>query len=124
MRRILPLALVCLSAAPALAAGGLEKRCGWYANPTPGNHFLTDAHGTWDLMLQGGEGAPGFMDLPADSFDFGDHWVETNGNYGYSCACVTGRFGPRGSGVVRLVATMNPLPLSRCLADPALPGAG
>jgi hypothetical protein len=118
-----------LSAAFVLfAQGGLAqdvKRCGWYANPTPGNHWLTDRHATWLLSTQGGAQVPGWLDLPANAFAFeaGRNWVETNGSYGYGCACVTGRFGAPATGEVRRVTALMPLPLSRCEEDPTLPGA-
>lgn len=101
-------------------------RCGWYANPTPGNHWLTDRDTTWTLAMQGAMSAPGWDDLPATAFDFEseDRWVRTNGYYGYGCACIRGRFASVASGAVIRVTGMTPLPLSRCLADPDLPMAG
>ena len=115
MRRLV-LPLLVLLATPASA----ELRCGWYANPTPGNHWLTDRDATWVLSTQGGPQAPGWDTLPANAFEFGDGWVETNGSYGYGCACVEGRF--RLPDAVLHVDGMHPLPLSRCEIDPALKG--
>ena len=116
-----------LAVALMLAAQGAlaedVKRCGWYANPTPGNHWLTDRDATWTLSVQGGASAPGWLDLPADAFDFDGRWVAVNGSYGYGCACVSGRFGSVASAEVMHVTAMTPLPLARCEADPALPGA-
>ncbi|WP_157791954.1 DUF4087 domain-containing protein [Pseudorhodobacter sp. MZDSW-24AT] len=122
--KALTLGLACAwPALPALAAD--VKRCGWYANPTPGNHWLTDRDATWTLSTQGGAEVPGWMDLPAEAFAYepGSSWVETNGSYGYGCACITGRFGPATAGEVLRVAQMQPLPLSRCETDPNLPKA-
>ena len=34
-------------AAPAQTPAGAERRCGWLANPTPGNFWLTDRQGEW-----------------------------------------------------------------------------
>ncbi len=115
--------VLALLAQPVLAKD--VTRCGWYANPTPGNHWLTDADTTWDLAMQGGASAPGWDDLPAEAFDFEseDRWVRTNGSYGYGCACIKGRFASVASGQVIRVTSMQPLPLSRCLADPNLPEA-
>lgn len=112
-----------LLASPVVAKD--VTRCGWYANPTPGNHWISDADSTWYLSTQGGPEAPGWMDLPSESFDFErpGYWVRTNGYYGYGCACITGRFGSFESGDVLRVTSMKALPLSKCEADPALPGA-
>lgn len=113
---------LCFAAPVAMADEVL--RCGWYQNPTPGNHFLTDADGEWVIGLQGGAPAAGFDDLPAEAFDFEGRWVEVNGYYGYGCACLRGEFGPVGSEHVNSVSAMKPLPLSRCDSDPKLPGLG
>lgn len=110
MRCIALLAL--LAAAPAVA----ETRCGWIANPTPANWWLTDADGTWELMLQGAPGVPG-MDLIPD-LSAGE-WVEVNGSYGYGCACadlVTS------GATVLAIRSFRQLPLATCEADPALSG--
>jgi hypothetical protein len=113
---------------PGLAAA--ETRCGWYANPTPANHYLTDADATWALSLQGGNAAPGFLDLPPESFDFGSEWMNvgadgyrrgTQDYYGYGCACFEGTFGDPGRPETIRISGLRPLPLSRCEADPALP---
>ncbi|MFN4155809.1 MAG: DUF4087 domain-containing protein [Paracoccaceae bacterium] len=114
-------------ALPAQAALAKDvTRCGWYANPTPGNHWLTDRDGTWLLATQGGREVPGWMDLPAEAFDFdpASNWVATNGSYGYGCACVTAHFGAAYRGQVVRVRSMKALPLSRCEADRNLPAAG
>ncbi|MEF3048731.1 DUF4087 domain-containing protein [Pseudotabrizicola sp. L79] len=99
-----------------------ELRCGWYENPRPKTHFLTDADGEWTIASPGLE-AKGFADLPRASFDFGSAWVIVNGAYGYGCACIQGEFGPVGSGRILEVHELKPLPLSRCARDPALPEA-
>lgn len=126
----LSLAVVVTLMAAAVPVSGWAKdvlRCGWYQNPTPGNHFLTDADGEWVIGLQGGETAAGFDDLPAEAFAFEGRWVAVNGYYGYygyGCACLRGQFGPVGSEKVIRITGMKPLPLSRCQSDPALPGLG
>jgi hypothetical protein len=116
MRRAL-ISIIALMASPAMA----ETRCGWLDNPTPANYWLTDARGEWTVMTQGSGGTNGFIDLPAEDFDFGEEWVETNGHYGYGCACIKGDFGPIGSSEVIRVMSMKPLPLAKCRADGALP---
>ncbi|MFN7223797.1 MAG: DUF4087 domain-containing protein [Paracoccaceae bacterium] len=121
-----PLLLALALALPAQSVVAKDVvRCGWYANPSPGNHWLTDSDATWTLSTQGGPQAPGWLDLPADAFAFGspDRWVQINGNYGYGCACVTGQFGAVPDGEVLLVRKLKALPLSRCETDPDLPRA-
>ncbi len=50
---LLALTLACL-ALPAHAAAKVERRCGWFENPTPANATLTDRDGTWEIASQGG----------------------------------------------------------------------
>ncbi len=78
-------ALVCgqpgASVAPAVEQ--FETRCGWFSNPTPANASLLDRDAEWIIGVQGGHQAEG--DWP----NFGPRqWVETNGHYGYGCACL------------------------------------
>jgi hypothetical protein len=102
---------------PLPAAGRGERRCGWLMNPTPGNWWLFDGHGEWILGTQGSEPAPGMEDMP-DMSTAG--WVETNGHYGYGCACMTISYDPATRRVTR-VADPKPKPLRQCRADRALP---
>ncbi|QPH54560.1 DUF4087 domain-containing protein [Pontivivens ytuae] len=110
---------------------GAEQFCGWYVNPTPGNHWLVDADGTWTLSTQGGERVPGFDALPETSFDFAGEWrpsfvelgngdVVAHPSYGRGCACIAAARGEI-AGTLRRIDTLEPLPLVRCDADPALP---
>jgi hypothetical protein len=102
--------------ASADAARG-ERRCGWLSNPTPGNWWLTDRDGQWILGTQGGEQAPGMDEMPDMS---GSGWVETNGSYGYGCACMTIAHDPATRRVTR-VANAQPRPIAQCRADKSLP---
>ncbi len=115
---------LCLCLCLCAASAGAETRCGWYENPTPANHWLEDADGLWVLSVQGGGQAPGFSDLPKEAFTFEDAWVSSNGApgfsyYGYGCACIEGEFSAPDK--VLSIERMEPLPLARCEADPALP---
>jgi len=101
---------------PALA----EERCGWLENPTPGNWWLKDARGLWIISAQGGPYAEGVEKLPEPA---PDRFVETNGNYGYSCGCVSGTFDDHAERMTRLDAS-RVLPLSVCRGDKALPAPG
>lgn len=114
VRRLAAMLPLLLAATIAEAA---ERRCGWYDNPTPGNHWLTDRDGEWVLSTQGREPPPG-MDSMRDMTTAG--WVATNGYYGYGCACVTLE-ADRATRRVTCVLAGEPLPLARCRADRSLP---
>ncbi|PTV95585.1 uncharacterized protein DUF4087 [Rhodobacter aestuarii] len=107
---------------PVVAAA--ETRCGWFANPTPGNFWLTDADATWELSVQGMGGVPGWDDLDWGEADFTARWVEVNGHYGYGCACIEGSFGAAAEGTVLRITRLRALPLSKCENDPALAAPG
>lgn len=94
-----------------------ERRCGWLDNPTPGNWWLTDRDGEWLIGAQGGYQAPGMDNMPDMSTK---GFVNTNGNYGYSCACMTVSVNRARQSVTRIVSA-TPLPLSQCRSDRALP---
>jgi hypothetical protein len=98
-------------------AAGVEKRCGWLENPTPGNWWLKDSRGPWTIAEQGGPYADGMERLASPK---AEKFVATNGNYGYSCACVTGVFDSTASRVTRIDETRT-LELSVCKADDGLP---
>ncbi|MDB5382654.1 MAG: hypothetical protein JWO26_2286 [Rhodospirillales bacterium] len=99
------------------AAESAERRCGWYQNPTPRNHWLVDRDGTWTMMAQGGYEARG-MDLMPDFTT--REWVRTNGYYGFGCACIAVDTDRRTMRIARILA-VEQLPLSRCRQDSALP---
>ncbi|MBZ4023477.1 hypothetical protein CKO11_13530 [Rhodobacter sp. TJ_12] len=116
LRNALCAALVVLG--PTVA--GAETRCGWFANPTPGNFWLTDADATWALAVQGRGGVPGWEDLDWAEADFTARWVEMNGHYGYGCACIEGAFGAPETGEVTRITHLRALSLAKCENDPAL----
>jgi hypothetical protein len=120
-----PAATATAEAAPAPAAPGPvraaapakgSRRCGWLSNPTPGNWWLTDSEGQWILGTQGADQAPGMDEVP-DMSTAG--WVETNGHYGYGCACMT--ITADAEGRVTRIADATPKPLKQCRADRKLP---
>src|SRR5262245_63217592 len=54
-------------------SANVERRCGWYANPTPGNLELIDRDAAWLITSQGqaaGPDATGADNLP--DFDGGE----------------------------------------------------
>lgn len=126
--RLRPATLGCLILAAAAVAGGrsrtagahapapeqTEMRCGWFDNPTPANASLHDRDGEWVISVQGGHQAEG--DWP----NFGPkQWVETNGHYGYGCACMRVSV-DRESGRVLKIESARARPLSACRRDRAL----
>ena len=110
-------ALMPLASAPvttAIAAPKPAPRCGWIANPTPANWWLTDRAGEWLIGAQGGYQAPGLDNVP----DLTERdWVVTNGSsYGYGCACISGAFDARRKRVTR-IDSVRQKPLSACRTD-------
>ena len=94
--------------------GALENRCGWFHNPTPGNATLTDRDGEWEVSTQGGFSAEG--DWP----EFTDtQWTQTNGHYGYGCACMKVVVDRSERRVLRM-ASATAKSLKVCRADKAL----
>lgn len=94
---------------------GFENRCGWYSNPTPGNHWLEDKDGEWIIGVQGGHQAEG--NYPPEFAT--SQWIATNGYYGYGCACLSVKVDKK-EGLVLEVAGGKARPLSACQNDPAL----
>ena len=116
MRGVGRAALLLLALAIPAGAEAAERRCGWLANPTPGNYWLTDRDAEWILAEQGGEPVPGMEVMP--DFTTRD-WVRTNGYYGYGCACIVMETDPAAK-VVRRIVSAEQLPLARCERDRAL----
>ncbi|SMG02788.1 DUF4087 domain-containing protein [Burkholderia singularis] len=96
--------------------GAAEIRCGWLENPTPGNWWLTDRHGSWTLSVMGGPEAEGMDRLPDIA---GDQYVQTNGHHGYGCACLTVVSHKRTQRIVKVLKARQ-LPLSACRRDERL----
>lgn len=94
-----------------------EKRCGYLANPTPANWWLTDRDGEWLIGAQGGYQADGLDVLPESFFEQG--WVRTNGWYGYRCACLTATINRAEKRIVRILSG-EPLAMKRCTRDKAI----
>lgn len=102
------------SAHVSAATVAAETRCGWFSNPTPANASLHDRDDEWVIGTQGGQQAEG--DWPS----FGPkQWVETNGHYGYGCACMSVEI-DRESGRVIEIKNARARPLSACRRDKAL----
>lgn len=112
---------ISIAAATLIASASLssaaETRCGYFVNPTPSNAWLHDKDGEWIIASQGGHLADG--DWP--SFDGRGQWVETNGSYGYGCACMSVTVDAAESRVLT-IHSAKAKPLSACKKDPALKG--
>ncbi len=94
--------------------GKFENRCGWFENPTPGNAWLTDKDGEWEIGTQGGYQAEGDWANFSD-----DQWVKTNVNYGYGCACMKVTVDSKNRRILK-ISSATAKPLSACRNDPAL----
>src|SRR5690349_18187632 len=89
----------------------IETRCGWFSNPTPANASLYDSEREWIISVQGGHEAEGdWPDIPEKD------WVQTNGSYGYGCACMRVAVNHQSSRVIRIVSS-SARPLSACRRD-------
>lgn len=110
-------------ALPASEASAIRTQCGWYANPTPSNHFLFDREGRWVISEQGGFRAQGLEDMPEP-----DHgpafWVHGNtGAYGYGCYCLKVQADRERMEIHRILSSRQQ-PLEVCQADGDLPRFG
>lgn len=114
--KIMVLTLLMMTALTTTAFAQ-EKRCGWIANPTPGNYWITDAQDTWTMAVQGGYQAEGLDKL---QYPNNDQYVETNGNYGYFCGCVSANFNKE-TLYVEFIKNASAELLKTCLEDPNLP---
>ncbi len=102
---------------PAQAASAqFETRCGWFSNPTPANIWLYDRDGEWTIGVQGGYQVEEDWEWP----EFKPRqWVETNGNYGYGCACLQVRVNKQTHRVLE-IKSARARPLSACSRDRSL----
>jgi len=115
----LAMILCCLSS----TTWATEKRCGWYENPTPGNHWFIDRDATWILGVQGKDLATGFWDAKRKGPDIWNtaSWIKP---YPTVCGCFEGVFGEVDAnryGKVDRIETIEHLSLDRCENDPSLP---
>lgn len=112
---ILALSALCLL---TLNAEAREKRCGWLANPTPGNFWIDDRDGSWTIATQGEE-SDVLENLP-EMDDSRGKYVRTNGYYGYTCACLDVETNKKAKRITRIYGGKQ-LPLQQCKSDKSLP---
>jgi hypothetical protein len=117
------IAALCLFAPPADTrasdAPGLERRCGWISNPTPGNWDFIDKDGDWTISDQGGDDS--VLDgLPEDRPDGKRWWVKTqDSGYGYGCMCLNVQVDEQDKTFVKIDGGKS-LPIVKCRQDPAI----
>jgi|CXWL01.1.fsa_nt_gi hypothetical protein len=93
-----------------------ETRCGWFQNPTPANAWLVDREGSWIISTQGVGGLiEGWPNIQPSQ------WVETNGHYGYGCACMKVNVNKSERRITKIFSSYG-RPLSACRKDNALKG--
>lgn len=113
-RALLILPILAFTATAANAQRNTENRCGWYENPSPANHWLTDRDRQWLIGAQGGYQARG-IDRIGDTPQ--SQWVRSGpGSYGYGCACAQVRTDRRNSQIVNIL-NWRSVPLSQCRRD-------
>lgn len=119
MKKCLLLSLFLIAVVVSFASNSfaIEQRCGWLQNPTPANWFLVDNAGRWTIGVQGGYQAQGMEAIPDLSRA---EYVETNGSYGYACACLRVATNSQTRQITRIYQVRQ-LPLATCREDPALP---
>ena len=110
-RTLLSILTVSALVTIGVAQSRMQTRCGWLSNPTPANAWLIDKNGEWLIGVQGGYQAEG------DLLDFSPgRWVKTNGDYGYGCACIYGKFDVSQKKVVEIFKS-TAKSLSQCRRD-------
>lgn len=98
------------------SAQAAKQYCGWLVNPTPANIWLQDAHGSFDLLIQGSaDNNPDIVNQLPSIAD--DQYVQTNGHYGFGCACL--KMDVK-DGKVTKVYSSKALTLKQCLEDPSI----
>lgn len=114
MKRLTLTALALWLCASNLALAAPQTRCGWWDNPSPGNVWLYDKDGEWEVAVQGGHQAEGdWPEIPARQK------VRVNGNYGYGCACARVTVNTKTRQVLHILSAQA-RPLAQCRADAAL----
>lgn len=95
---------------------GVETRCGWFVNSSPGNAALLDRDGEWTVAIQGGHQATG--DWPP-VFDKNQKVRYGVGGYGHGCACLRVETNVE-NGTIERVLSSQGKPLGQCRRDPKL----
>lgn len=101
----------------SISANSAETRCGWFENPSPANFSLTDNDGEWVISMQGRYSVD---DASMDKLPYLDSSsnkvVNTNRNYGFSCACLYVETDTKTHRILSVISAKT-LPLKQCLED-------
>ncbi|MDO9418759.1 DUF4087 domain-containing protein [Pararhizobium sp.] len=109
------LAILVFCATGAMAA---ETRCGWLDNSTAANWWLDDRDASWTIMTQGAGDEPEGMDNIPD-ISASNQYVKTNGNHGYTCACLSVDTDAAAKRITRIYSYRQ-LSISKCENDPSV----
>ena len=93
-----------------------EYRCGWLDNPEPGSYQLIDKEAVWNISKNGGYRIPAasLKNLPERQEE---QFIRTNGNFGYSCSCVSVKTDVRNRRITAISFKGKQVLLKRCLED-------
>ncbi|WP_023604740.1 DUF4087 domain-containing protein [Aliivibrio logei] len=102
----------------SLTVNAKETRCGWLENPTAANLWLIDKDKSWDISFQGGPNNidEKSIDLVYEGLANKNDFVRTNGNYGFSCACLSVDL-DKEKMFIKTIYKVKQLPLKQCLED-------
>ena len=93
-----------------------EYRCGWLDNPEAGSFQLIDKESVWTISKNLGYRIPAasLKNLPQRQED---QFIRTNGNFGYSCSCISVKTDARTSRITTISFKGKQVLLKRCLED-------
>jgi hypothetical protein len=93
-----------------------EYRCGWLDNPEPGSYQLIDKEAVWTISKNDGYRIPAasLKNLPQRQEN---QFIRTNGNFGYSCSCVSVKTEARSRRITSIDFKGKQVLLKRCLED-------
>lgn len=104
-----------------IAAGRIEKRCGWFVHRVQASVWLMDKDGKWTIV-RGGQHSAKLINF---NRNFGpNQWIETRPDtgYGYGCACLQVVVDRQTHRVLE-VHRLQEQSIAICRKDPNLPAA-
>jgi hypothetical protein len=93
-----------------------EYRCGWLVNSEAGSFQLIDKEAVWSISDNKGYRIPAssLKNLPERKED---QFIRTNGNFGYSCSCISVKTESRSRRITSISFKGKQVLLKRCLED-------
>ena len=93
-----------------------EYRCGWLDNPQAGSFQLIDKEAVWSISNNSGYRIPAasLKNLPERQED---QFIRTNGNFGYSCSCISVKTDAINRRITAISFKGKQVLLKRCLED-------